>query len=393
MKNKTMIYYSLFFVFIFGAITPMLFWQYGNNYIYYIRPIIWVFILGIIYLFTFNRKKTFSFKTKDVREFTLISVLVYVIIYYSIGIVIGYTKSGFDRSILGLVKNSWWILSFFVPREIVRNYFVKNTNYKNRKIIYILITIIMIFSDVSYNNFSASIQSFSTFIEYFIKTFMPLAALNIFLTYLAVKDGYVSSLIYILIIKLVSIITPIFPNNIFFILVIIDYLTPLFAYINIEKIFSKYKRLGLPLFDDTKVKIKRLLLVLLLIVLLCFSTRLLPFMPTVIVSNSMYPNIRRGDMVIIIKKNYNSVKINDIIEYKKNNIYVVHRIINVKNTNKGLVYTTKGDNNLKKDSDPVYEDQITGKVIFNIPKVGYPTIIFREFLEQFRGIKVEEGVR
>lgn len=393
MKNKQSIYFYLILVFFLGAITPIFFWNMGNSYILLIRPLIWLFLLLIIYLFLPKRNKPFNFRKIDIREYALIAGLIYVIVYYMLGIAIGYAKSPYDRSFVGIVKNLWMIFGFIVPREIIRNYFIKGSFKKNQNLILILITLIMVLTDVSYANFASMSNSLGGLIEFFIKTFLPLLGLNIFLTYLSTKDNFISSLIYIAIIKIVSVITPVFPNNIFFLLVLIDYLVPLFTFIRIEDLFSRYHRIGFSLESNNHYRIVRLVFIFGLILVLTFTTRLLPIMPTVIMSNSMNPQIKRGDMVIIKRKTDENIKINDIIEYKLDNIYVIHRIINIYNSKEGNIYITKGDNNQTKDSKPVKIGQITGKVVMVVPSVGYPTIWIRDFLENARGIKIEEGVR
>ena len=51
---------------------------------------------------------------------------------------------------------------------------------------------------------------------------------------------------------------------------------------------------------------------------------------------------------------------------------VTHRVINKENVNKdSSIYTTKGDNNPVADYASVATNQIYGKVLFVIPKIGY----------------------
>ncbi len=392
MKNKYTIYFFLLLVLLIGSLSPIFLWEAGPNYIYIYRPLIWLILLTILFLFMPKKSKPFSFKSKAVREIILISALIYIIVYYLLGIAVGFSHSPFDRSFLGILKNSWGILSFLLPREIIRNYFVKNSNKKNLVKTCILITLIMVFTDVSYANFSSSISSVIGIIDFTIKTFLPLLVLNSFLTYLAVKDNYISPLIYILIIKLVSIVTPIFPKESFVLEVIIDLLVPLFAFMKLENIFTRKTNFGIHQENTVGQKIEKGAFVLLLIFLLSFTTRMLPIIPTIIVSNSMLPQIKRGDMVVIKRKEYDNIKINDIIEYKIDDIYVIHRIINIIETSNGKKYITKGDNNRLKDARPVSEEQITGKLILNIPKVGYPTIWLRELLEPEKEVNIEKGV-
>lgn len=84
-----------------------------------------------------------------------------------------------------------------------------------------------------------------------------------------------------------------------------------------------------------------------------------------IASNSMYPELKKGDLVIIDLKEEN-YKIGDIITYQDHEIYTTHRLIGIKDN----IYTTKGDSN--NTNDPlIKKEQVIGKVIFKLTYVGY----------------------
>lgn len=89
-----------------------------------------------------------------------------------------------------------------------------------------------------------------------------------------------------------------------------------------------------------------------------------------VATGSMSDTIEIGDIVVVkITKEVNE---NDIIVFKENESFIVHRLIG-KNDNE---YITKGDANNSEDK-PIKEEQILGKVIKIIPKVGtWKNIIF-----------------
>lgn len=77
-------------------------------------------------------------------------------------------------------------------------------------------------------------------------------------------------------------------------------------------------------------------------------------------SGSMLPELAVGDVIII--KECDEYKINDIITYSVDNEYLItHRIID-RNGNR---FVTKGDNNNTTDKEIVTKDNIEGKVIYN----------------------------
>ena len=109
--------------------------------------------------------------------------------------------------------------------------------------------------------------------------------------------------------------------------------------------------------------------------------KVVPENTLVIASNSMYPSIHRGDIVLIQKKPFSSVQKDDIIKYRLDNQYIVHRVVEVKfNQKQEKYFVTKGDNNNEVDLYPVMEDQYEGVVVGKIPFLGYPRLILNDIL-------------
>ena len=95
----------------------------------------------------------------------------------------------------------------------------------------------------------------------------------------------------------------------------------------------------------------------------------------VIISPSMVPTIKVQDA--IVTKRMDDYKIGDVCTYISRNprylgIMITHRIVGTNiNENGEKVYKFKGDNNYSADDLEVSGDQIYGKVVMKIPKIGY----------------------
>lgn len=92
---------------------------------------------------------------------------------------------------------------------------------------------------------------------------------------------------------------------------------------------------------------------------------------------SMYPTIKKGDL-LIIQGGFEGRDINvgDVIVFKDprgGSIPIVHRVIykEYDETRGEWIFKTKGDNNITSDPWIVRENYIYGKVIFVIPYLGY----------------------
>ena len=95
----------------------------------------------------------------------------------------------------------------------------------------------------------------------------------------------------------------------------------------------------------------------------------------VIISQSMEPTIHVQDA--IVTKREKEYQIGDVCTYISKNpsyfgIMITHRIIGTDINSQGeKVYIFKGDNNYSADTLMVSEEQIYGRVVMKIPKIGY----------------------
>ena len=103
----------------------------------------------------------------------------------------------------------------------------------------------------------------------------------------------------------------------------------------------------------------------------------------VVLSGSMLPEIQVYDVVITKKVDAKSLKEGDVITFASSdtrflNTIITHRIIkkNYDSKTGGYTFQTQGDNNNVADSALVQPNNIYGKVILKIPKLGY----LQEFL-------------
>ena len=91
---------------------------------------------------------------------------------------------------------------------------------------------------------------------------------------------------------------------------------------------------------------------------------------------SMHPNINNGDIIVFRGVEPEEVGVGDIIifnvpEELKEELppRVTHRVVDVKLTQVGLVFRTKGDN-APLDSWEVHEEKVLGRMVMRIPYVG-----------------------
>ena len=101
-----------------------------------------------------------------------------------------------------------------------------------------------------------------------------------------------------------------------------------------------------------------------------------PFALYTIISPSMEPNIKVYDVVFVKKTNTNKLKEGDIITFYSTNTFfgntpITHRIVEVLELPENKkAFRVKGDANSVPDEEKVLPENIIGKVMFKVPKLG-----------------------
>ena len=117
-----------------------------------------------------------------------------------------------------------------------------------------------------------------------------------------------------------------------------------------------------------------LLLPIVLLVFIAFYY-LGPFRLCSVVSGSMEPNLPTWSLCVInVKTPYADIKTGDIVVYnrKSDATRIIHRVIEI--TDSGMI--TKGDANSVSDGLSVTPENLYGKYLFHVPKLGkLPTLI------------------
>ncbi len=364
---------------------------YANIMINIINPLFYITTF-IILLFLSNSDNKQRVKAKTNKyQLLFIIVITYLIIYVFAGLFLGYVKSIYSHSLLGIIKNIWNYIIPIVFIELIRNIVIRNSG--NNKLIFILISLLFTLIDIDLFNI-INITDKTEIFKLTFSTIIPTVVENFTLTYITMTSGYIANLIYLLPQELTNIILPIFPDLDWYFSSLFGILLPTICFIVIKYLDDRIEAIKPKSRLKKEKPIRLIIFISPLILFALFVAGIFKYKPTAIVSNSMYPIYQRGDVVIIEKvntKNIKKLKKYDIIEYKLDNIIVAHRIIYIEKHNDGTVlYITKGDNNNIVDKEKVTQKQVNGIVKFKVPKVGYPSVWLNDFFNK-KEVSIETG--
>ena len=349
-----------------------------SNYYY---MCIFLVLLVIIFKYLFGLEKDRHRYIKDIITNMVIILLISFILYYILGIFIGFYRT---QNYLNFDGVRTFILPYvimIVVREYLRMQMLNKAD--KSKSLTIMVCLLFILLEVSVRALGSKLNSgYSVFI-FVALTLLPIISNNIVATYIAKKVGYKPNIFWLLVIGLYTVVLPIAPNVGMYITCLIEFLFPFILLYNVYKFFEKRAH-DVPIsYIKKRVYVEIYTLALLVFVLAYFVSGYFRYYAVAVATGSMYPKIHVGDVVIVDqKKEYKDLKVGEIIAYKYHGIVVVHRLYDIVVIKDDYYFYTKGDNNDAVDNYIIYPDTILGEVKFKVPYIGLPTVWLNQLFER-----------
>ena len=347
------------------------------------NPLFWLFMAILSYLVARDEPSQKMRNKYDITQSIVIIVIIYCMVYFSLGLVFGYERSPYSHEVVAILKNLWTFISVIVFQEFTRYQLVKLSPKKIGY--YALITALFIIAEIDFWNFSGNFSNNVEFFKYMSQTIVPLIVTNCLFTYLSIMSANLPATIYRCLLMLMTILLPIFPALNWLIKAMMEIVLVIIASLYVNYVDIKSSRIMTRRQVKKESVVSYIPFVIVLVVLVCFISGTFKYQPIAVLSNSMLPTFARGDAVImkkIDKKDLKKLKKGTILYYSKEGRLIVHRIVSVKHTDDGKVEaTTKGDNNNANDPWVITEDDMIGTVSFMIPYIGYPSVWVNELLK------------
>jgi len=339
-------------------------------------------IYAIIVYKNLKKRKIISIYKNQVILLMFIFSLVYLGVFYLLGLYFGFVKAK-------VLFSMWSIFRFIIPltiiiisSEIIRNIFLSNYlsfTIKSKKFelsstftfISMLLVDILIYTGV-YD--LGNIDDFLVALGFVL--FASISC-NLLYNYISIRYGHKGIVIYRLITILFVYFIPVIPDMYIFFRSFLRMIYPYIIYIILEKLYSKnefvvaYKDKKKELFFNT------LLITVTTLVIMLISCQF-KFGILVIGSRSMSGTLNKGDAIIYEKYNNGTLNQGEVILFEYNGMQTIHRIVDIKNVNGEYRYYTKGDANSSMDDGYRIKNNIIGLVKIRIKYVGYPTLWMRE---------------
>ena len=387
-KSKALTIVILIVLLLYFLFSQFYLKNFGNMYVYLINPLFFV-LMALIVKFTFPSFYTTSKFKKSFVQYVIITALIYTFVYLISGLFLTYGKNPYSITPLGILLNLYSIGFVIFLREYLRYRLVNNILKKDKKLFFTLIVIVFSIQELQLSLLQGEFNIYYIF-KFMFMYMVPVVIKNSLFTYVHTHTNYIPTVVYDLIINMILWVSPILPKAPWVFNSILDSVFPLILlfYCKYEvSIKDKEHVYGLTKSTNPKGFIPLAVAVVLVIF---FAIGLFPIKPIGIATGSMEPVLNIGDLVIVRKCNDNDINVGDIIEYRRKDFSVIHRVIDKYERNGEIFLITKGDNNTVADEE-IEAKQIVGKVIFKIPYIAYPTIWINNLTKVKTNVDVQLG--
>jgi signal peptidase len=344
---------------------------------YLLQPMLWLGVIAIIRWLPGYRPLGKINKKNDFILLGLGTAFVQVFLYIIGGLFSGFGKSPSSFTPLGIVENIFFVGAMLIGMEMSRAWLVTRFAKKHAFLVIILATLLFTFISLPLSQitgFQLRIESSNQVIS----SWLPLLAENLVASMLVMTAGASASLAYRGLLAAFWWLCPILPNLDWALKGLVGTVIPVIGIVVINDLYAS---------QTSKVRSRKkmrsnalptgwIFTAIGCVAIVWFATGVLPVKPSLVPSGSMVPVINPGDIVLTTAINTDAIKLGDIIEYKnsKENINIVHRVIEIGGDTDTRYFITKGDANNAPDADPVSPQAVLGKEIFIIPKVGLVSV-------------------
>jgi len=342
------------------------------TFLYWIRPSLMLAAAYLVWSFpqprTAGKVRLYGF----INSLALIFAGFYIVAMFAGGLIDGLGKSPFSFTPKGILINIFFVFSLLLWTEYSRAYLINCLAKKRVFLTLGMVSLVFTFFSLPLNKLLAA-KTGLDIVQYGGEQILPTLAENVMISYLAYLGGPMPALLYHGGLECFRWFCPVLPNLGWITKTFLGTVVPILSLILVQQFYLGETR---ELKNDKESSFGWIVTSITGVLLIWFAVGLFPIFPSVIVTGSMEPAIKPGDIVLVKKINGEDVKINDVIVYRSGKINITHRVIKIENI-EGKKYQTQGDANGVPDADLVLPEQVRGKVIGVIPKAGWLTLLIR----------------
>ena len=360
----------------------------ADLYVYVVQPLIWGGLALLAYAL-WRRLPDRPGLSKALVGLAVMAGVFQISLLIIAGMLYGFGSTPYGDQALSIAKNALYLSTLLLGLEMSRAYLLSAWSRINPLAAFAVVAALYAAVAVPLSQYRQIDGSEDTF-EVFGVTLLPAASESVMATFLAAIGGPLPAFAYRFTIEGFEWFSPILPNFDWPIAALLGTLTPVLALLIVRDIYFSDREETAEESEDRSIGVSPVTLLagVAVVALIWLNAGMFGVQPALVSGIGMEPALNPGDIVFTRQVAPESLEVGDIVRYQKGGIPVMHRIVEipeyidgayfqaedevleVPEGGSGPIFITQGDGNNVADA-PVVAQQIEGRVVFTIPKVGW----------------------
>lgn len=346
---------------------------------YVIQPILWGLLAWAIVVLPRYRTAGGLRVKAAIIQLALMIGFFQVLLYVIGGLFSGFGRSPYAFTPKSILTNLVFVGSMLVGMELSRAWLVNRLGKKHTLLALIFVSMLYTLLSIPLARITGLTLDLSS-ISYLNSTVLPALAENLLASFLALMGGPLAAIVYRGILQAFWWFCPILPNLSWAFQGLIGTVAPVVGLVLANSLRSR-RRPGQARREREGSLAGWIITTVVAVAIIWFAVGLFPVQPTTVISGSMRPTLDVGDVVIIAKVSADTIKTGDIIQFREaEGITTVHRVVEIQEIEGKKVFITQGDANSEPDAKPVIPENVVGKAVLDIPKIGWAAIAVKGFM-------------
>lgn len=345
---------------------------------YVVQPILWgLLALAILFLPKYRTAGGLRVKAAIIQLALMIGFF-QVLLYVIGGLFSSFGKSPYSFTPKGILTNLVFVGSMLVGMELSRAWLINRLGKKHTLLALVFVAVLYTLLSIPLARITGLTLGLGS-ISYMNSTVLPTLAENLLASFLALMGGPLAAIVYRGILQAFWWFCPILPNLSWAFKGLIGTVAPIVGLVVANSL--RFRRRPRQARREREGSLAGwIVTTVVAVAVIWFAVGLFPVQPTTVISGSMRPTLDVGDVVIIAKVSADTIKPGDIIQFREaEGVTTVHRVVEIQEIEGKRVFITQGDANSEPDANPVIPENVVGKAVFDIPKIGWAAIAVKEF--------------
>ena len=347
-------------------------------------PGLWLMVAGATFFLARREGKGHLVFTKKLLWIGVLVGTFQIAVFVIAGLFLGFGNSPYASNVTGMLTNLFIVSSVLVGMEFSRAYLMSVLGKKKLMLTLGFLAVIFALLLLAPTRFT-SLSNPEDVMQLTGRFILPDISESLLATFLALLGGPIAAIAYRGVLTIFEWYSPILPDLPWLATGFVGTASAMLGFLIVQGMYLPAEAAEeAPTAAPAKTKGRlwvrivgtavTIVMLIVLVLVVALNVSFLGYKSTAVITGSMSPAINEGDVVVTKVVPLEELAVGDVIKYHRNGIDIIHRIMDIKVGGEGILITTKGDANQSIDRPGPSPQEIDGKVINRIPKIGSLTL-------------------